>query len=68
MKPLHVSTQSSQPILTTADFKAIFHHADDLFVLHKDFLELLEPRIEHWNDSQLIGDLFTMIVSIGITT
>ena len=63
MKPLRISTESSQPILTPADFKAIFHQTDDLFDLHKDFLSQLEPRIEHWSDKQLIGDLFMLIVS-----
>ena len=63
MKPLKVSTESSQPILSAADFKTIFHKAEELLELHKDFYSYLEARIENWNDGQLIGDLFSMIVS-----
>ena len=62
MKPLKISTESSQPILSTADFKTIFHSAEELLELHRDFYNQLEPRIASWNDAQLIGDLFTMIV------
>lgn len=63
MKPLHVSTKSSQPILSEAEYQSIFHKTDEMLLLHQDFYSQLEPRIENWNDGQLIGDLFTMIVS-----
>ena len=62
MKPLKVSTESSQPILSAADFKTIFHEAEELYTLHKDFYSQLEPRLMGWTEGQLIGDLFTMIV------
>jgi len=67
MKPLKVSTESSQPILSPAEFKIIFHKSEELLELHRDFHSYLEPRIEHWNDGQLIGDLFSMIVSAKMT-
>ena len=63
MKPINHSAQSSQPILSEADYKTIFQSIDDLHDLHKKFLALLEPRIQNWNKYQLVGDLFTMIVS-----
>ena len=63
MKPLKVSTESSQPILSAADFKTIFHEAEELYELHRDFYSQLEPRLLSWTEGQLIGDLFTMIVS-----
>lgn len=66
MKPLRVSTESSQPIISAADFKLIFHRADELFTIHKDFIIALEPRIANWTDGQVIGDLFLMIVSCFI--
>ena len=62
MKPLQLSITSSQPTLTAADFKSIFGQAEELYKLHKEFLNALEPRIENWNDKLLIGDLFVMIV------
>ena len=62
MKPLKVSTESSQPILSAADFKTIFHEAEELYELHRDFYSQLEPRLLSWTEGQLIGDLFTMIV------
>lgn len=62
MKPLRVSTESSQPIISAADFKLIFHRADELFTIHKDFIIALEPRIANWTDGQVIGDLFLMIM------
>ena len=63
MKPLKVSTESSQPILSAADFKTIFHEAEELLQLHREFYLQLEPRLAVWTEGQLIGDLFTMIVS-----
>lgn len=62
MKPLRLSIQSSQPILTAADFKSIFGQTEELYKMHKKFLNDLEPRIENWNDNLLIGDLFFIIM------
>lgn len=67
MKPLRVSAESSQPILSAIDFKTIFHKTDEMLELHREFYTDLEPRVENWNDGQLIGDLFTIIVSVAFT-
>lgn len=67
MKPLKVSTESSQPILSADDFKTIFHEAEELLELHREFYSQLEPRLASWTESQLIGDMFTMIVSHILT-
>ena len=63
MKPLQKSSESSQPILSVADFHQIFAGVEELLEVHENFMSQLEPRVENWNDKQLIGDLFTIIVS-----
>ena len=63
MKPLRVSTRSSQPILSAVDFDAIFHKADQLVSLHKEFMCKLEPLVQDWSEKRLIGEAFKTIVS-----
>ena len=64
MKPLQMSTETSQPILTMADYKSMFLGIDELHILHRDFMDRLEPRVANWNDRQVIGDLFHLLVGL----
>ena len=64
MKPLQKSTETSQPILTIAEFEKIFFGINSLYILHQDLLQQLKARIlEEWDESQIIGDLLTILVS-----
>ena len=64
MKPLRVSTESSQPILSGSDFEAIFHQADELVEVHRTFMCSLEPLVQDWNETKCIGEAFKPIVSL----
>ncbi|KAI4471199.1 breakpoint cluster region protein bcr [Holotrichia oblita] len=56
MKAFRATVQSSQPVLSDAEFQTIFYKIPELHVLHSNFLENLKRHSTKWDTK--IGDCF----------
>ena len=63
MKAIKASMTTSSPICTVFDFHKIYDKVEELYKIHRQFLADLEQRVSNWNLNQIIGDLFTVLVS-----
>lgn len=65
MKAFKATVQSSQPVLSDAEFQTIFYKIPELHVLHSNFLENLKRHSTKWDTK--IGDCFKNMVIISVT-
>ncbi|XP_072244634.1 breakpoint cluster region protein isoform X1 [Leuresthes tenuis] len=63
MKPLRAAATTSQPMLTTQQIETIFFKVPELHEIHKDFYDVLLPRVQDWSNQQCVGDLFQKLAS-----
>jgi hypothetical protein len=62
--PLRNSMQNGRGILNEEDLKRIFSTVELIYNLNNTLLQDLRERIKKWSDSQIIGDVFLVFVSL----
>ncbi|KAG5840734.1 hypothetical protein ANANG_G00191820 [Anguilla anguilla] len=63
MKPLKAAATTSQPVLTLQQIETIFFKVPELYEIHKEFYDGLQPRVQQWSHHQRVGDLFQKLAS-----
>ncbi|XP_002735852.1 active breakpoint cluster region-related protein-like [Saccoglossus kowalevskii] len=58
MRVLLASSTTSQPAMSNADYQVIFFGIEELYRLSTEFYNALKERVDNWNESQIVGDLF----------
>ena len=54
---------TQQTLIAVEDVTTIFYKLDDIFQIHKEFVDDLEKKVTTWSDDQNIGDTFKTLVS-----
>ncbi|KAL8613154.1 hypothetical protein ACOMHN_042963 [Nucella lapillus] len=61
-RTLEASCKTSQPVICSEDIKAIFSNLQKLQEVHKEFVERLQEKVDHWTPEQTAGDIFKWLV------
>eukprot|EP01123_Difflugia_compressa_P013702 TRINITY_DN650_c0_g4_i2.p1 TRINITY_DN650_c0_g4~~TRINITY_DN650_c0_g4_i2.p1 ORF type:complete len:444 (-),score=125.28 TRINITY_DN650_c0_g4_i2:59-1390(-) len=51
-------TKKLQPVISVEDINAIFSNAAEILAIHEEMVSEFQKRIDNWNETQLIGDIF----------
>jgi len=62
-QPLHENAISKKHFITEEEVKGLFSDIEIILGYNSQLLEDLVPRIQHWNASQCLGDIFLKIIS-----
>ena len=62
--PLQKAIADGEPILTESELRVIFPSWEVIRGYNRLFLEQLKERIDNWEETQCVGDLFIEIVRI----
>eukprot|EP01125_Pyxidicula_operculata_P012370 TRINITY_DN4061_c0_g1_i1.p1 TRINITY_DN4061_c0_g1~~TRINITY_DN4061_c0_g1_i1.p1 ORF type:complete len:1793 (+),score=446.36 TRINITY_DN4061_c0_g1_i1:61-5439(+) len=57
-KPLRVAVELDKPIISKEEIDSIFSNVQAIHLLHEHILKALQERIQNWNDTKKIGDVF----------
>lgn len=63
-QPLAEQINSGKGIISVEQLKQIFNYIEDIVNVNQRLLESLHDKISGWSDTQTIGDVFLMMVSI----
>uniref|UniRef100_A0A8C4R5A6 BCR activator of RhoGEF and GTPase n=1 Tax=Eptatretus burgeri TaxID=7764 RepID=A0A8C4R5A6_EPTBU len=63
MKPLRAAATTSQPVISVQQVDIIFFRVPELYQVHREFYQALQPRVQQWIHSQCVGDLFQKLAS-----
>lgn len=58
---MQVASDPAQKI-TMEDITTIFYMMDQIYQKHKEFVDSLKVKVEHWSDEQTIGESFKIMV------
>ena len=58
---MQVASDPSQKI-SMEDITTIFYMMDQIYQKHKEFVDSLKEKVEHWSDDQTIGESFKIMV------
>eukprot|EP00123_Amoebidium_parasiticum_P013799 comp22157_c0_seq1/m.32478 comp22157_c0_seq1/g.32478 ORF comp22157_c0_seq1/g.32478 comp22157_c0_seq1/m.32478 type:complete len:927 (-) comp22157_c0_seq1:206-2986(-) len=67
IKPLTTGAMQTHeyivPVISMGEIEAIFSRATEIYDVHRELLEKMQDRFDHWHREQLLGDLFLNMTS-----
>lgn len=62
LRPLIQALEEKRPIIKQRYVEIIFSNIEDVYNVNRRLLELIEKRLEIWNEKPCLGDVFLEVV------
>ncbi|XP_030847640.1 active breakpoint cluster region-related protein isoform X2 [Strongylocentrotus purpuratus] len=63
MKTFKGSIRTSDPVMTDEEYDTMFFRIPELFNVHRQFVNHMEPKMKEWTPEQMQGDSFKLLAS-----